>query len=101
MTLVTFVTFKPSGIPVTLFNSLLYMPFSLYLFLNNSSNNLSDRASPSSVSKTAFDMHVDMHTRLLKGEEEKPETVFPEYGGTHEFPPQYRYTWRLPEQKHH
>jgi hypothetical protein len=35
---------------------------------------------------SAFAMHVDMHTRLLKGEEVKPEAAFPEYGGTHGMP---------------
>jgi hypothetical protein len=32
---------------------------------------------------SAFAVHVDMHSRLLKGEEEKAETAFPEYGWTH------------------
>jgi len=35
---------------------------------------------------TAFAMHVDMHARLFKREEVKPETAFPEYGGTHGTP---------------
>jgi hypothetical protein len=33
-----------------------------------------------------FAMHVYMHARLLKREKAKPETAFPEYGGTHGTP---------------
>jgi hypothetical protein len=33
-----------------------------------------------------FAMRVNMHARLLKGEEVKSEPAFPEYGGTHEMP---------------
>jgi hypothetical protein len=35
---------------------------------------------------SSFAMHVYMHARLLKREEVKPETAFPEYGGTHGTP---------------
>jgi len=33
-----------------------------------------------------FAIHVYMRVRLLKREEVKPETAFPEYGGTHGTP---------------
>jgi hypothetical protein len=35
---------------------------------------------------SAYAMHMDMHARLLKREEVKPETAFPEDSGTHGLP---------------
>jgi len=34
-------------------------------------------------SLSIFAMHMDMHARFFQGEEEKPETAFPEYRRTH------------------
>jgi hypothetical protein len=31
-------------------------------------------------------MDMNMHSSLFKREEVKPESAFPEYGGTHELP---------------